>query len=255
MSTLTGFLIDRTIRFTQPSAFNDPFELVPLLYVPEGFPKQTVTYEFSLLASRRPINVVYTKDSEDRCSDEHTRELRRILDHEVGFLSLSKTWSSLPMWAHYADEYSGAVIEFDGNHEFFSGAFDIQYADHRPIRNLPLYLSNQIPIAEMCDKSIQWEYEEEVRVARRLSDCTLKRTNGRFPTYVMSVPVECITCVILGERADFNDSKKIFDLIKDKPTIAIHYSMLNHWDYTMSRHLHKLSTDPASLVFRVLPSI
>ena len=32
---LKQFLKDRKIRFTQPGAFNDPFELVPLLQVPK----------------------------------------------------------------------------------------------------------------------------------------------------------------------------------------------------------------------------
>ena len=30
-------ILDGTIRLTQPGAFNDPFELVPELYVPESF--------------------------------------------------------------------------------------------------------------------------------------------------------------------------------------------------------------------------
>ena len=59
------------------------------------------------------------------------------------------------MWAHYADNYAGAVIEFDGDHEFFNGAFDIQYSRHRPIRDLMLYLKEPIRIAEMCEKSLE----------------------------------------------------------------------------------------------------
>ena len=59
------------------------------------------------------------------------------------------------MWAHYADNYAGAVIEFDGDHEFFNGAFDIQYSRHRPIRDLMLYLKEPIRIAEMCEKPLE----------------------------------------------------------------------------------------------------
>ena len=37
---LREILIDHKIRFTQPSAFNDPFELVPRLSVPKGLVPQ-----------------------------------------------------------------------------------------------------------------------------------------------------------------------------------------------------------------------
>lgn len=39
---LKGILIDHKIRFTQPGAFNDPFELVPLLLVPEDIVPQGI---------------------------------------------------------------------------------------------------------------------------------------------------------------------------------------------------------------------
>ena len=121
MDRLKKILVDHKMRFTQPSAFNDPFELVPLLLVPKGaVPQGQRNYEFSLSAPRRPIDID-TKGAEDRCSDDHSRDLRESLDREVGFLSLSRTWKSLSMWAHYADNYAGAVIEFDGSHEFLSG--------------------------------------------------------------------------------------------------------------------------------------
>ena len=119
------------------------------------------------------------------------RELRESLDVHVGFLSLSKTWKSLPMWAHYADAFTGAVIEFDGNHEFFEWAFEIEYSRHRPIRDVTLYLNERIPIVEVCDKSIEWRFEEEVRVARNLLDCQQEGMSGDYPIYVMQhVPRE-----------------------------------------------------------------
>ena len=143
---LRGILIDHKIRFTQPSAFNDPFELVPRLLVPKGaVPQGHRNYEFSL-APRRPIDID-TKGDEDRCSDHHSRELREALDREVGFLSLSRTWESLSMWAHYAENYAGVVIEFDGSHEFFEWEFDVHYSHDRPIRDLALYWHERIPIA------------------------------------------------------------------------------------------------------------
>ena len=229
---LKGILIDYKIRFTQPSAFNDPFELVPLLLVPkEAVPQGHRNYEFSLNAPRRSIDID-TKGNEDRCSDHHSRDLRDSLDHEVGFLSLSRTWKSLPMWAHYAKDYSGAVIEFDGSDEFFEWAFDVHYSHDRPVRDLELYWRERIPISEMCNKSTEWEHEKEVRVARSLSDCELSRIISGVPIYVSEIPRDCIKRVIIGERASQDVAKKVFDIIKHTD-IAGDRAVINHWDYNL----------------------
>ncbi|MDE0219179.1 MAG: DUF2971 domain-containing protein [Spirochaetaceae bacterium] len=241
MDRLKNILIDHTIRFTQPGAFNDPFELVPRLVVPEGYVRQgRVSYEFSLAAPRRPIEFDYTKADEERCHDRHSRELRESLDAHVGFLSLSKTWKSLPMWAHYAEAFAGAVIEFDGNHEFFEWTFEVQYSRDRPIRDVTLYFEEEIPISEVCDKSIEWRFEKEVRVARNLMDCKLKGMSGNFPVYVADVPPECIRGVILGERVDNLECKEIYDLIEES-RITGDRAVIDHWTYALDRTPFKLS--------------
>ena len=46
-------ILDGSIRFTQPGAFNDPFEMVPELYVPEGSGIEKIAIQFSVTAPRR----------------------------------------------------------------------------------------------------------------------------------------------------------------------------------------------------------
>ena len=252
---LRSFLDERKIRFTQPGAFNDPFELVPRLLVPSDiFPKGHRSYEFGLTKPRRPLEIDYEKVNEDRCSDHHARELRHALDRKVGFLCLSRTWQSLTMWAHYADQYAGAVIEFDGDHEFFRGAFDIHYSSRRPIRDLMLYLNEEIPIAEMCEKPLDWKYEQEVRLARALSDC--ERVNGDAETAicVAEMPISCIKRVILGERFDQSTMIDIFRMIRDTK-IEGDWAILDHWSYEPKLNPFKFSYPSggrvvSSIVFR-----
>ena len=233
---LQGILNYKKVRFTQPGAFNDPFELIPLLLVPQDVvPQGYRSYNFDLRTPRRSDAVVYARIDEDRCSDHHSRELRKALDREIGFLCLSRTWKSLPMWAHYADEYAGAVIEFDGDHEFFAWAFDVHYSSHRPVRDYKLYLNAPIPIAEMCEKSTDWAFEEEVRVPRALSDCQCG-PNPRDPDYpvcVTKIPPECIKRVILGERFDEDEAFKISRLA-ESADVMVARSYVNHWDYNLN---------------------
>ena len=136
------------------------------------------------------------------------------------------------MWAHYAESFSGAVIEFDGDHEFFEWAFDVQYSHDRPIRDWELYRREPIPIAEMCDKSIEWKFEKEVRLAKCLSDCKLSKVENGVPIYLAEIPYECIKSVILGERVDNYRAKEIFDIIQDNDIIGSR-AYINHWDYDL----------------------
>ena len=238
---LKKVLIDHKIRFTQPSAFNDPFELVPLLLVPKGTePQGYRQYDFSLMATRRPVDIDRkTVDDMGWCHDRHSRELRQSVDQEIGFLCLSKTWKSLPMWAHYAEGFAGAVIEFDGSHKFFEWAFDVHYQYDRPIRDFELYQREPIPIAEMCDKSSEWKYENEVRLARCFSDCELSHYRSCPPIYVCELPPGCIIRVIIGERANQYVAKEVFDLI-EHTEIAGDRAVINHWDFGLERMLFKV---------------
>ena len=99
-----------------------------------------------------------------------SRDIVQQLNQLIGILSLSRTRNSLLMWSHYADQYAGAVVAFDGSHDFFSGQIDIEYRPTRPRRHVQSYLAGTpIPVAELCAKSDQWAYEREVRVIRSLA--------------------------------------------------------------------------------------
>ena len=208
-----------SIRFTQPGAFNDPFEMVPELYVPDGTGSGTLNLQFSVTAERRspPIGDLPDDFQSDFCHDLNSRGILDSLNESVGILCLSKNPESLLMWSHYADEYSGGIIEFDDSHEFFTGAFDIEYREVRPKKDISTYISSNapIPISELCVKSKEWEYEEEVRVVRSFSECKKVSDFNGYPVYVMEFPIECIKCVVLGERMPIATQREIWQLVKD----------------------------------------
>ena len=209
MSNLARILKHRTIRFTQPGALNDPFEMVPEIFAPQEMDKKEIPISFDIVAPRRPEDTTLGVDDEDpkRFSDETSRNIRRSLDREIGILCLTRNPSSLTMWAHYADDYSGAVLEFDEGHEFFQGAIEVKYADERPRRHVNDYVGDRVPISELCVKSSEWEYESEIRIVRRLSDCKRAGRVDRFPLYVMDLPEACIASITLGERTTVDQQR------------------------------------------------
>ena len=238
-------ILEGSIRFTQPGAFNDPFEMVPELYVPEGFGCEDVEISFSVTASRRePIFGALDDDFEsDYCNDQNSRRILGSLNRSIGILCLSKNDSSLLMWSHYADEYSGAIVKFDETHEFFSGHFEVMYSEHRPKRDIASYTDGDepIPIAELCVKAKEWEYEKEVRVARNLVDCRSEGTANDFPIYVMDVPSDCIESVILGERMSVRNQREIWDLVKDMKDVSLYLDAVSNWGYEFRREPIKLA--------------
>ena len=131
-------IIRESIRFTQPSAFNDPFEMVPELYVPEKYGEKDIKISYCLTSPRRnpPAGELNVDFESDHCNDTNSRKILKELNKKAGMLCLSKNPSSLTMWAHYADEYAGCMIEFDDAHEFFNGKFEIEYREYRPKKTL-----------------------------------------------------------------------------------------------------------------------
>ncbi len=183
INTLKHILSDG-IRFTQPSAFNDPFELLPELCVSSTEAEKAISISFDINAERRfpPVGEIGTTPDGYNCSDIVSRKIVGQLNNSIGILCLSKNGTSLLMWAHYAAQYTGAVIEFDGAHEFFNGHFEVDYREARPKKDITAYLHEYkpVPLSELCVKPEQWSYEAEVRVIRKLSDCDAPTGNTSF---------------------------------------------------------------------------
>ena len=238
-------ILDGSIRFTQPGALNDPFEMVPELYVPETFDGGEVRIQFSVVAPRREptIGELDSGFESDYCNDQNSRRILASLNLAVGVLCLSKNGSSLLMWSHYADNYSGAIVEFDETHEFFSGHFDVRYSEHRPKVDIASYINDEkpVPIAELCVKAKEWEHENEVRVVRSLSDCRCVGTANGFPIYVLGAPSNCIKSIILGERMPNNHQREIWESVKDIGHISLYLGAVSNWGYEFRREPIKLA--------------
>ena len=146
------------------------------------------------------------------------------------------------MWSHYAEGYSGAVVQFDETHEFFSGHFEMRYSEHRPKVDIASYTASEepIPIAELCVKAKEWEYEKEVRVVRSLDNCRCIDADNDFPIYVMDVPRDCIESVILGERMPVSHQRDIWESVKGMEDVSLYLDAVSNWGYDFRREPIKL---------------
>lgn len=147
----------RLIRFTQPSALNDPFELQPIFeyLFPDDALEEALTPSFEMVEEslrnewaslsseqqrQAPIESIITFLRENPTIIEgflaqNLPMLRRFvtafaprakeimaetLRSKVGILSLSEDPTHPLLWAHYAQSHKGFAIEFDVTHSFFN---------------------------------------------------------------------------------------------------------------------------------------
>lgn len=146
------FFENRMLRFTEPKYFNDPFE--------------GQVNNVDLLERYKNL-------------DFHIREMsNQILEmglrqKGIGVLSLSQNKYSLLMWAHYADEYRGMLLEFDPNIRLADNLIEfgnksttyakIEYKNERLSGDYWGVMENNIPVA-LGRKNEEWGYEKEIRV-------------------------------------------------------------------------------------------
>jgi hypothetical protein len=117
------------IRFSQPAAFNDPFELRPALRTvisergaEEQFERHSKKHP-EIQPLRSPI-LAEMKHLSERGTPVMHAHLVKGLNESLGILSLTRQPDSLCMWAHYANAHQGFVIEFDERHPWFQKGYE-----------------------------------------------------------------------------------------------------------------------------------
>jgi len=137
------------IRFTQPNALNDPFEMRPHIagYSTPEKVREIATRRWEEYARERydamvgectghgepiPFDVFRFRIEHDRTQQIEAASLRasdhnapmaaridELMNSNIGVLSLCEHADSLLMWPHYGDSHRGFVIAFDTTAPFF----------------------------------------------------------------------------------------------------------------------------------------
>src|SRR5262245_32723263 len=213
------------IRFTQPGAFNDPFEM-PAFKAREaeavrraglaGLTAQTGEISQGLSQGRIPdaafvlpiyyfMGMAPTRQEKVIPSEQAIDKLKKI-DQLFGILSLSMTSDNLLLWAHYAAEHRGLAVEIDptiaafnrhsGRDESFERYGRVKYSAVRP--RIPE--TDEILFEHFFVKSPEWAYEQEYRIVRKLSSSVETKDVQPFPVHLYELPANAVLKVIFGAR-------------------------------------------------------
>ena len=248
-----SILRDGLIRFSQPQAFNDPFELKPHIaeiadrerlkenleanlqqLLKEEYAKQpahvraVVPFEFFLkFAMSKQEEMLNGMEEMARYA---TPQLQKVMhegfEKHVGVLSLTEKPSNLLMWAHYSDSHLGYVIEFDSSHPFF----DQRKSEEDELRHLRkvTYTANRPSLSlhqiedfnEFLVKSTEWSYEQEWRMLHALSDAEQKIEDQPFDIHLFRIPFKAFNSVIIGARATHGTAEEIKAALAENPELS-----------------------------------
>ena len=259
-------LRNRKIRLTQPSEFNDPFELHPsfdlmskadISALPDAPPGADGTPSGMKILTSEAIQrmlsavlpVLQTK-SELYAGNGATFAInnndvgRAYYDLRYGILSLSRIHDSLLMWAHYADYHRGFVIGFDEGNAFFKGAepvsglqrlSPVEYKEKRPVLSPSTHNTPHI----FFRKSPEWSYESEWRLIRPLTECNEKIDKKPHPIYLFDLPVEVIGQVVTGaqmRQAEYQELCEYCSKSEDLKHLKIHHIQLSRDSYSLETY-------------------
>jgi len=105
---------------------------------------------------------------------------KKEMSEKFGLMCFSKRWKSPLLWSHYADRHKGMALEVIIPDKYIA---KVNYHPERIVLNIDKKLSSgglqESDIYNLLTTKFEhWRYEEEVRVFKRTSDCTLEK--GRW---------------------------------------------------------------------------
>src|SRR5512135_205937 len=178
-------LIGQTTGDILEHAMRRPFEINPRLLdfpatvIAGTFRSESVSPGDDSLTSEQAHDLAWFRltEGEKREVDDRRSIIDRVreIDQTFGILSLTESYDNLLMWAHYADEHRGVVVEIETSDPAFlepdpdrQDPREVRYSFSRP----RLSVDDQVLLDVFFTKSPQWEYEREYRIVRRLEHAT-----------------------------------------------------------------------------------
>lgn len=231
--SVLSILNDKKIWYSNPSLFNDPFEFAfKTLPVTGGTRERAIKSKMVPEELKEKIKSAYTLGKV--AADEHTAS---YIDEKkrAGVFCASTRFNEILMWSHYSDNHEGICLKFEIQ-AYKLNSQDIKFYYHdkfgfiTPINYTPKYPKQEV-FRKMIDhyngksslkqkndaileevvmhystKSINWDYEEEIRCLRSPS------TGG---SGLQEFTKDSLKSIILGCKINDDFKIKIYELVKE----------------------------------------
>ena len=238
---------NQMIRFSQPSAFNDPFEFKPALSTVVSrdefrdvfeseldeqieIERQALPVELRNMISNDMLKVLVREQfllHEDRIAANFIKGTNQVsgvitakYNELVGVLCLTENCDNLLMWSHYGESHAGFCLGFDTSAKFFNRKRSenddlyhlrkVKYLSNRP--NKTISTLNGIDV--YLSKSDIWSYEQEWRMAAVLQDSECCIETGETPIHLFKFPASALVEIVFGANATTVFIDSVLDILK-----------------------------------------
>ena len=217
---------DGTLRATQPSALNDPFECAVNKAFIEDNEEEADAELSRVLTSLYPICPVSERDVAKAKVSYGSHFLRELLSGQLsrrcGIVSFTSDPRHLLMWAHYTLDGSGFVIGYDvtGLIRLVRGEGRLRPVSYGPrpipIDGYPVLTEDNIS-ALLSYKNEHWKYEQEWRLIVDLNETIGTGHTDRHgqPVNLLRIPNEAIVSVYYTERTPREAVSSVEKRLKD----------------------------------------
>jgi hypothetical protein len=229
------------IRLTQADALNDPFEINPCF---SAYNKGAIEFAKARLTGQGYTHSQLPTDAEiAELARQQSQRFREQLYPEFLMLSLSKTNKNLLMWSHYASCHRGLVFAFDSKHPFFQGRLPlrtellaVEYSQNRfVLSKLEHWKTSEDVMPAFLRKSIDWAYEQELRVFARAREATEQKKDPQvLPIYLFDFPKECLTEIVFGIFTNEAVKNRAIEVVKVRyPQVRLFQAGLNESSFDL----------------------
>jgi hypothetical protein len=235
---------DELLRFTQPGDLNDPFECRPQVPKFEDF-EDTLNDLGKMFNKNGKSAEEFVKNSfTSQWLENQFKEAYHKTNNEIGIFSLSRNWNNSLMWSHYTISHKGFCVGFNENYNFFKNylsidrntsryTLDVVYSEKRV--RIPTQLSEPRLLFEpQTTKSIDWRYEDEVRVIATLNSASESIKSNPFEIFLFKVPHDAISEIIMGVNMSDDDEETIKKFAKENQ-IKIFKAQISDTEFDMIR--------------------
>lgn len=181
---------DHTLWFDKPKNFNDPFDCWANVKMPESKDLEQLANAKLSPFKAKIFRLGIPNFNQSKMKNDVDKKLNKI-----GVCCFSLTEKNILMWSHYCKYHQGICLEFDVLEDpvFFTHTIPVNY-----VEAMPLYDHFKKP-SELVEKLIQpksldWEYEKEVRVVKKETDISDNGDSRAFkfkPTALKKVIFGC----------------------------------------------------------------
>lgn len=231
------------LRFSPPTAMNDPFDSHPDLteFITSAFisSANNLTNQFGSFKGINLPNLHLTLE-------QNYADFQHVYGKEFLTLCLTTKENNLLMWGHYTDSHRGFVLGFDANDDFFkekpdyTRRFDVEYSNKRPMfPNTDTIQNSEITARKLLAvKSREWAYEEEMRivVSRRIDKPDRVFPDPELPDTdicLYSFPPRSLTKVIFGARASNALKERVAKCISKYPRAKTYQAKSDLHDFDL----------------------